>query len=225
MKALDAIYAATDRVSSDPVEYTLKRSLDFILAALAIFISAPLWLVFSIAIKLEDGGPVFYRQKRVGKNGKSFTVFKFRTLVQNADQVVRPWMSPDQKWVTRIGRLLRRTALDELPQVLNILKGDMSFVGPRAMPVDEFESFRAKVLGLEQRLYVRPGLTGIAQVYGKATRDARAKLGYDLIYIQNQSLWLDLKLIMLSFWITFRGKWESLEKVVDSLKEGGKNEE
>ncbi len=209
IKTLDAISGATDGVSSDPVEYSLKRSVDFILAALAIFISAPLWLVFSIAIKLEDGGPVFYRQKRVGKNGKVFTVFKFRTLLQNADQVVRPWMNPDQKWVTRIGGLLRRTALDELPQVLNILSGDMSFVGPRAMPVNEFQSFRGKILGLERRLWVRPGLTGIAQVYGKATRDARAKLRYDLIYIQNQALLLDLKLIFLSFWITFRGRWES----------------
>jgi len=151
----------------------------------------------------------FYRQRRIGKDGRVFDVLKFRTLLQNADQTVRPWMSPGGQWVTRVGGFLRSTALDELPQLLNILKGEMSFVGPRAMPLDEFEDFKRKISGLEQRLMVLPGLTGFAQVYGKATRDPRKKLRYDLLYIKNQSLWLDIKLILLSFWITFRGKWES----------------
>ncbi len=214
IKALKSVAAATNEVCSEPVEYPFKRTFDFILAALAILISTPLWLVFPIAIKLEDGGPVFYRQSRVGKNGRLFNVLKFRTLLQNADQVVRPWVNPDQQWVTKVGGFLRRTGLDELPQVLNILSGDMSVVGPRPMPVEEFEAFKDKIHGLERRLYVRPGLTGNAQVHGKATRDARAKLHYDLIYIRDQSFWLDLKLITLSLWITFRGRWESREKKV-----------
>jgi lipopolysaccharide/colanic/teichoic acid biosynthesis glycosyltransferase len=189
-------------------KYLFKRTFDFVFSVLALTISLPLWLIFSLAIKIEDGGPVFYPQRRAGKQGKILSILKFRTLFENADQVVRPWTSPGQEWVTRVGRLLRATALDELPQLLNILRGDMSFVGPRAMPIEEFVDFRHKIPGLERRLSVRPGLTGLAQVYGKATRDIRVKLRYDLIYIQNQSFWLDIKLIALSFWITFRARWE-----------------
>lgn len=186
----------------------IKRSFDFVLAALGLAVSTPLWALFAIAVKLEDGGPVFYRQMRVGQNGRVFPVLKFRTLHQNADKSVRPWMAPGEEWVTRVGVFLRRTALDELPQILNILSGDMSFVGPRAMPVSEFESFKETVPGLSRRLQVRPGLTGIAQVYGKATRNIRAKLRYDLLYVSKQSFPLDLKLILLSVLTTFRGRWE-----------------
>jgi len=202
----------TSRLYVSPRTTPLKKTLDSLLSLLGIFVSAPLWILFPIAIKIEDRGPIFYRQRRIGKDSRVFDVLKFRTLLQNADQTVRPWMSPDGQWVTRVGGFLRSTALDELPQLLNILKGEMSFVGPRAMPLNEFEDFKAKIPALEQRLMVRPGLTGLAQVYGNATRDARKKLRYDLLYIKNQSFWLDLKLIALSFWITFRGKWESRAK-------------
>ena len=186
----------------------IKRSFDVVLAAMGLVASSPLWALFAIAVKLEDGGPVFYRQMRVGRNGRVFPVLKFRTLLQDADKSVRPWMAPGEEWVTRTGVFLRRTALDELPQILNILKGDMSFVGPRAMPVSEFEGFRDKVPGLARRLQVRPGLTGIAQVYGKATRNVRAKLRYDLLYVAKQSFLLDMKLILFSVLITLRGRWE-----------------
>ncbi|PYN77232.1 MAG: sugar transferase [Candidatus Rokuibacteriota bacterium] len=186
----------------------MKRGLDFILAATGIVVSAPLWVLFAIAVKLEDGGPIFYRQVRVGRNARAFAVLKFRTLHPDADKSVRPWMAPGHEWVTRVGMFLRRTALDELPQILNILKGEMSFVGPRAMPVSEFESFKENVPGLSRRLDVRPGLTGIAQVYGKATRNIRTKLRYDLLYVRKQSFLLDLKLILLSVLITLRGRWE-----------------
>lgn len=188
--------------------YWLKRPLDILLAGLGLLLSAPLWLLFAVAIKLEDRGPVFYGQRRVGRNTRKFAILKFRTLVQNADQVVRPWQNPDRAMVTRVGSLLRRTALDELPQLWNILVGDMSFVGPRAMPVDEFERFRVTHPRLAERFDARPGLTGLAQVYGKATRDVRKKLRFDLLYIGRQSLWLDVKLVVLSFWITFRARWE-----------------
>jgi len=189
-----------------------KRILDIVLSLLGLFISIPLWIMFSIAIKVEDGGPILYRQKRIGKHVQVFHVFKFRTLVQNADQVVKPWVNPGEQWVTRVGRFLRSTALDELPQLLNILKGDMSFVGPRAMPLQEFEDFKERIPELKSRLLVVPGLTGLAQVYGNATRDVRKKIRYDLLYIKNQSILLDLKLILFSFWITSRGGWEAAEK-------------
>lgn len=212
MKALDSTYISKEQAHFVRCDHASKRVLDFALSSLGMIVSTPLWVIFSIAIKLEDGGPIFYHQRRIGKDGSVFDVLKFRTLVQNADRVIRPWMNPDEQWVTRIGNFLRRTALDELPQLLNIFKGDMSFVGPRAMPVEEFVDFKDRIKGLEQRLKVRPGLTGLAQVYGNATRNGRRKLRYDLLYIKNQSLLLDLKLIALSFWITFRGKWESRSK-------------
>lgn len=197
-------------VRSGGREYVVKRLLDVTLAGLGIIVSAPLWLLISLAVGLEDGGPVFYRQGRMGRGGRRFEVLKFRTLVENADRIVRPWMSPDSQIVTRSGRILRRTALDEMPQLWNILRGQMSFVGPRAMPVDEFELFKARIPGLSERLSVRPGLTGVAQVYGRATRDIRRKLRYDLLYVRRLSLGLDLKLILLSFWISLRGRWEGV---------------
>lgn len=212
IQGVDSFSTETNEVDFGPVEYPFKRTLDLVLGALVILVSTPLWVLFSIAIRLEDGAPVFYGQKRVGKNGQIFAILKFRTLLKTADQGVSSWQVPGPKWVTKVGGLLRQTALDELPQVLSILKGDMSFVGPRAMPVEEFERFKGKIQGLEQRFLTRPGLTGLAQVYGKATRDVHAKLRYDLLYIKNQSLWLDTKLIAMSFWITFQGKWEDRAK-------------
>ena len=194
------------------MNYFLKRWLDLTLGCTGLVVSAPLWLLFAVAVKLEDGGRVFYRQQRVGKDGQIFHILKFRTLLTDADRVVRPWMTPDEQWITKVGSFLRGTALDELPQLLNIVKGEMSFVGPRAMPADEFRDFQHKIPGLEKRLAVRPGLTGLAQVYGKATRNARSKLRYDLLYVKRQSPCLDLKLVGFSFWITFQGKWENLGK-------------
>lgn len=208
IQGVDSFSTEPYKGDSASVEYPLKRTLDILLGTLVILVSTPLWLLFSIAIRLEDGAPVFYGQKRVGKNGQVFAILKFRTLLKTADQGVSSWQVPGQKWVTKVGGLLRQTALDELPQVLSILKGDMSFVGPRAMPVEEFDRFKGKIQGLEQRFMTRPGLTGLAQVYGKATRNVHTKLRYDLLYIKNQSLWLDIKLIAMSFWITFQGRWE-----------------
>src|SRR5262245_45519493 len=161
-------------------ENLYKRPFDLAVIALAHLLLLPVWILLwgliPLLIWVEDRGPIFYPQKRVGKDGRVFNILKFRTLVQNADKMVQAWTVPDQQYVTKIGRILRRTALDELPQVLNILTGDMSFVGPRAMPFDEFQEFRHKIAGLEQRLAVRPGLTGLAQVYGEGVRDAREKL-------------------------------------------------
>ncbi len=201
------------RKIAPPVREKLyKRPFDLVVVVLAHVFLLPLWSVLwgviPLLIWLEDRGPIFYSQRRVGKDGRVFRILKFRTLVQNADKTVRAWTVPDQQYVTRIGRVLRCTALDELPQVLNILKGEMSFVGPRAMPVDEFQEFRSKIPGLEQRLAVRPGLTGLAQVYGEGVRDARAKLRYDTEYVQRMSLLLDIKLVLLSVRNTVLARWD-----------------
>jgi lipopolysaccharide/colanic/teichoic acid biosynthesis glycosyltransferase len=194
-----------------------KRLFDLSLAALGLVGSAPLWPFVALAIKLNDGGPVFYGQRRVGEGGLSFKSWKFRSMIPNSDQRFGPLQarSGDSR-VTRVGRVLRATALDELPQLWNILKGDMSFVGPRALVPEEIEVNGGeelvpleKIPGYEARHRVRPGLTGLAQVYAPRDLPRRHKFKYDLLYIKKQSFRFDLKLIALSFWITFRGKWES----------------
>jgi lipopolysaccharide/colanic/teichoic acid biosynthesis glycosyltransferase len=190
------------------------------LSTLGIIISAPLWLIFSFLIWADDRGPIFYFQERVGKNGRIFKAIKFRSMIRYAEKDKGPVQAEENDpRVTKVGRLLRATAMDELPQILNIWKGDMSFVGPRALRPEEQEvhgDSQTKVLqeipGFDKRHSVRPGLTGLAQVYLSSDAPRLQKFRYDLLYIRQQSFWLDLKLIFLSFWITFRGKWESRQK-------------
>lgn len=200
----------------------LKRPFDMLLSFIGLLLSSPLWLFFSILIKIEDGGPVFYLQERVGKNRKNFNAFKFRSMIKDAEKDGRPVQATENdSRVTRIGHILRVTAMDELPQLLNIFKGDMSFVGPRALRPEEREVEGGEevrslqdIRGFEQRQAVRPGLTGVAQIFLPADASRRKKFRYDLLYIRRMSFWLDLKLIFLSFWITFRGKWETHEKKI-----------
>lgn len=191
-------------------EYRLKRMVDVVLASIGIIVSLPLWLVIGLAIKCEDGGSLFYRQTRVGKRGQKFDIVKFRSMIFDAEKLTGPvWASENDGRVTRVGKILRATALDELPQLCNILKGDISFVGPRPERPELVEKFRKEVLGYELRFIVMPGLTGLAQVYGRYDSNPRHKLRYERLYIKNQCLSLDMKLIALSFWITLRGRWES----------------
>jgi lipopolysaccharide/colanic/teichoic acid biosynthesis glycosyltransferase len=196
-----------------------KRPLD-----LAIFLSAhivlfpvwlSLWILIPLLIWFEDRGPVFYTQERVGRNGRVFRVYKFRSMVPDAEkQTGAVWASEHDPRVTKTGRILRATAMDELPQLWNILKGDMSFVGPRAERPELVEKFAKEIRNYRRRFEVRPGLTGVAQVYGRYDTPPRNKLRYDLLYVKNQSLLLDIKLILLSVWITLKGKWESRQKKV-----------
>ena len=218
LKDLTGVYPISHKVSSDLIsEYPLKRSLDFIVASLALIISSALWLIFAVAIKIEDRGPVFYRQKRWGKNKNTVKVYKFRTMVVNADEKFGRFQAHENDpRITRVGKFLRATSLDEMPQILNIWKGEMSWVGPRALPINEVQVKEGngslpdeEIPGFDLRCMVRPGLTGMAQVYAPRDVPRRHKFRYDLIYIQNQSFLLDLKLIVLSLWITLRGKWES----------------
>lgn len=194
-----------------------KRPLDVLVSALGLLVSAPLWTLIALGIKLEDGGPVFYGQERVGKGGRRFRSWKLRSMVPDSDERFGPLQARDgDPRMTRTGRFLRATALDEVPQLWNILKGDMSFVGPRALLPEEIEVNGngaliplEKIPGYEERHRVRPGLTGIAQIYAPRDIRRRQKFKYDLLYIKKQTFWLDLRLIALSFWITVRGKWES----------------
>jgi len=194
-----------------------KRCLDILLASLGLLLSSPLWAVLAALVKLEDGGPVFYSQERVGQGGRVFRAWKFRSMVIDAEKYVgaRQAAHNDPR-ITRIGRIMRASAMDELPQLWSIFVGDMSFVGPRALRPGEIEVLGTGVLepleavpGYMDRCRVRPGLTGIAQVYAPRDIPRRNKFRYDRLYIARQSLWLDVRLIALSLWITFRGRWET----------------
>ena len=206
-----------------PLEPSLlspKRMLDVVLSGTGLIASAPLWALIALCIKLEDGGPVFYGQERSGLNGRPFQVRKFRSMVPDAEAATGAIQATEHDpRVTRVGRALRATAMDELPQLWNIFRGDMSFTGPRALRPGEMEALggdRVELLedvpGFSLRASVRPGLTGVAQIYAARDIPRRHKFRYDLLYVRRQSLWLDVRLIALSFWITFRGTWESRGK-------------
>jgi lipopolysaccharide/colanic/teichoic acid biosynthesis glycosyltransferase len=193
-----------------------KRALDVALSGAGLFFSLPLWAVAAIVIKLEDGGPVFYGQERVGLHGRVFHVLKFRSMIPDAEAKVGALQArAGDPRITRIGHWMRATAFDELPQLWNIFRGDMSFVGPRALRPGEIEVLGSgrherleDVPGFEARCQVRPGLTGVAQIFAPRDIPRRQKFRYDRVYIQHQSLARDVRLIALSFWITFRGTWE-----------------
>lgn len=213
--------AAAELAPATPVlrEPLLKRPLDLLLAAIMILLALPVACLIAAAIKLEDGGPIFFRQRRWGRGGSTFCAYKFRTMVPHADRL-RPAGEVDDR-VTRIGKLLRATGLDELPQVLNIWRGEMSFVGPRALAVGEIVQddqghalTYTDVPGFWERLAVRPGLTSIATIYLPKDAPAPRKFRYDRFYIRRMSLGLDLGLIGLSYWISFRGKWETRKRKV-----------
>jgi lipopolysaccharide/colanic/teichoic acid biosynthesis glycosyltransferase len=194
-----------------------KRALDILLSSLGLIASAPLWLVLAAAIKAEDGGSVFYGQERVGWGGRVFRALKFRSMRQDAEALTGAVQAAaaDPR-VTRVGRVMRATAMDELPQLWNIMRGDMSFVGPRALRPGEIEAegdgrlVRLEdVPGFEDRITVRPGLTGIAQVYARRDIPRRQKFRYDRLYVRRRSWLLDVRLILLSFWISVHGTWEA----------------
>ena len=195
----------------------IKRLFDASLAAAGLFLSSPLWLLIPLAIKLEDGGPIFFPQDRVGLRGRVFLALKFRSMRSDAEAISGPMQAAENDpRITRVGRVLRGTAMDELPQLVNILRGDMSFVGPRPLrpgEVDVRGDGRVKRLdeipGYEERHGVRPGLTGLAQIYAARDISRTSKFRLDRLYIARTGFWLDLRLILLSFWITARGKWEA----------------
>ncbi len=194
-----------------------KRTFDVLLSAAGLALSAPLWLLIAIAIKMEDGGAVLFPQERVGRFGRTFLALKFRSMRPDAEALTGAIQATENDpRVTRVGRILRATAMDELPQLWNILRADMSFVGPRALRPGEIEAEAGgrlvrleEVPGFTDRIRVRPGLTGLAQVYARRDVPRRQKFRYDKVYVARRSWTLDLRLILLSFWISFLGTWEA----------------
>ena len=167
-----------------------------------------LWTIIPIVIWLDDRGPIFFRQNRAGKDGKVITILKFRTMNPDADRMGPAWTTAGDPRITRMGRILRRTALDELPEVLSIWKRDMSLVGPRALDLSEQAELERLVPGFEKRLCVLPGLTGLAQLNDR-TDDANTKIRYDLEYLEKMSPWLDVRLIWQSVWNTLSARWDN----------------
>jgi lipopolysaccharide/colanic/teichoic acid biosynthesis glycosyltransferase len=192
-----------------------KRVFDIAFAAAALVLSTPVWLIAAALVKLQDGGPVFFRQDRSGLHGRPFSVLKFRSMTTDAERDGAKQAVPGDARVTGAGRWLRATAMDELPQLWNILAGDMSVVGPRALRPGEVEAEGPGVFvpledvpGFAMRSSVKPGLTGVAQIYARRDLPRRLKFRYDRLYIQRQSFALDIRLVVLSFWISLTGAWE-----------------
>lgn len=179
----------------------LKRSMDICVSLIAIILSSPIWIVCAIAIKSCDHGPIFFKQKRATKNGKVFEVYKFRTMRQN---VKNKSVTSDDDRITPVGKVLRKFRIDELPQFLNILKGEMSVVGPRPEMLENVYEYTSELPEFEYRLRVKAGLTGYAQIAGKYNTSPRDKLILDLMYIENYSIWKDIKLILQTLIVFFK---------------------
>lgn len=194
-----------------------KRAIDVLFSLIGLLLTAPAWVLIPLAIKLEDGGHVFYRDRRLGKGGEKFNVLKFRTMTAGND-LPNVKGHPPEEAITTVGSFLRPMALDELPQLINILRGEMSLVGPRAAPPEESakdfgssEQPLREVRGFAERHAVRPGLTGLAQTQAPRDVSYRTKFRYDCFYVENRTLWLDLKLIIYSVIISLLGRWPEIE--------------
>ena len=200
-----------------------KRWFDLSILVLAHIVLLPLWValwtIIPLLIWLEDHKFVFYRQQRMGKDGKPFNIIKFRTMVINAEEQGPTWTTDNDPRITRVGRVLRRTALDELPEIISILQGKMSFVGPRALEIDEHKYLEGLMPGFEKRLQIRPGLTGLAQIYDK-TDDPHEKYRYDMEYLEILSPFLDVRLLLISVRNTLIAKWDNRSGKIklDNLK-------
>lgn len=195
----------------------VKRFMDILLSLVGLILSSPIFLAECLMIKLYDRGPIFFTQDRATINGKVFRLYKFRTMVENAEAMgVIPAGEKDPR-ITPVGRILRATRMDELPQLLNILKGDMSVVGPRPERVEHVQKYTEELPEFRYRLKVKAGLTGFAQIYGKYNTTPKDKLALDLIYIENYSVWMDLKIIFQTLKIIFMS--ESTEGFDSSRQE------
>ena len=190
----------------------LKRALDYSVALVAVLLLAPLFAVVAIAIKLDSSGPVFFRQRRFGRNNKIFRIFKFRTMTVTEDGDHVQQAQENDPRVTRVGRILRATSIDEIPQLLNVLLGHMSIVGPRPHALAHDREFEQQLDLFGRRRRVLPGITGWAQVHGfrgetKTLRDIRQRMNHDLYYIDNWSIWLDIEIIVRTFVTVVRGAY------------------
>ena len=191
-------------------ESIVKRMIDIVISSIILLGFFPLWIVVAVGIRIDSEGPIFYTQKRVGKDGRIYTMLKFRSMVVGAEKMTGPiWASSNDPRVTRVGRFLRRLRLDEIPQLINVLDGDMSLVGPRPERPFFVEKLKRALPLYARRLRVRPGITGWAQVkgeYDQSIEHVKQKLAYDLFYLENMSLRMDLKIILNTIYVMLRGR-------------------
>jgi exopolysaccharide biosynthesis polyprenyl glycosylphosphotransferase len=193
-----------DRTATDAV----RRARDVVVSLLLLVLTLPLMLVAACLIKLSSPGPVLYRQERVGLHGQVFTLLKFRSMRVDAEANGPCWAAPRDPRVTRIGRFIRACRIDELPQLFNVLRGEMSMVGPRPERPHFTETLTRVIPDYDERTRVLPGVTGLAQVsyqYGASVADAQAKLAYDLHYLRNQTMLLDLRILAATVWVVVFG--------------------
>jgi len=185
----------------DPQDHLLKRAFDIVFAGVGLLVLSPVMLGIAAAIKLEDGGSVLYEQERTAAFGDTFDVYKFRSMHETDADDTEPVSDDGNDRITRVGRFIRRTHLDETPQLWSILVGDMSVVGPRAAWTGEETHLEAETEDWRKRWFVKPGLTGLAQINGATSLDPEAKLRYDVEYIRRQSFWFDLKIVVRQVWM------------------------
>lgn len=181
----------------------VKRAADIVLSLIGIIIFLVPGMFIAVSVAISSKGPVFYSQKRLGKNGKEFNIYKFRTMSADAEKDGAVWAQKDDDRVTPVGAFLRKTHLDEIPQFANILMGDMSFVGPRPERQFFYDEFESYIVGFNNRLYVKPGLTGWAQINGGYELQPHEKVAWDVEYIEKQSLWIDLKCVLNTYKLLF----------------------
>ena len=212
MTTNDAVSGALRTAEQDQpgaIPYS-KRITDVLLASALLVWTLPLMLSVALAIKCDSPGPVFYRQERVGLRGRRFAMFKFRSMVEDAEADGQPvYAEPQDHRITRVGRFIRWARIDELPQLLNVLRGEMSIVGPRPERPYFVEQFDKLISSYDDRHAVLPGITGWSQVnypYGASVEDAREKLRYDLHYVANYSLLLDLRILLATVYVMVSGK-------------------
>jgi Sugar transferases involved in lipopolysaccharide synthesis len=198
------ISMASNRSASTIQTYFSKRIWDIIFATFLLILFSPIMLVTAVAIKVEDHGTILFKQKRVGGGGKVFNILKFRSMCMDAekDGKPRPAVEGDPR-ITKVGRFIRKTRIDELPQLFNIFKGDLSLVGPRPERVEHVELYTKEIPEFSYRLRVPAGLTGYAQIYGKYNTSAKDKLLLDLLYIEQQSFIMDAKMVFLTIKTVF----------------------
>ncbi len=188
----------------------LKRILDVCAAIAGILILSPLFLLTAILVKLTSRGPILFSQTRVGKDGQLFNIYKFRTMRVDAEKETGPvWAAANDSRLIPVGEFLRKAHIDELPQLFNILKGEMSLIGPRPERPVFVERFKSEITGYEKRLAVKPGITGLAQVwhkYDETIEDVKKKIKYDILYIKKFCLWTDLRILLRTVRVVFTGE-------------------
>jgi len=199
-------YTATYSKMNKSTFYIAAKRLFEIVFCIGLFLfTLPVFVLTALAIKLESPGPIFYRQERNGLGGKTFYVIKFRSMRVDAEKNGPQWADKNDSRVTRVGQFIRKTRIDELPQLFNVLRGEMSLIGPRPERPVFTEQFEKEIPGFKKRLQVKPGLTGWAQVNGGYDITPKEKLALDLYYIENQSFALDLQILLKTIWVVLSG--------------------